>query len=573
MKVEQNLKSSQIRQIENRMGAKSGVQLTPAKNQPQFTGAFDIALRALDTNPAWGAVAVDLGFMVIPRTLTDFGRGANAGFETMRREGMGTTNHSAIPVYGALAGLAVATGVNKLYFANSGKIKANNIYADSESLDLIGKLYKAEVEAAKINPEINPVKSFLVKYFNSFEALSPSENSKYVGLEDVKHSAGDTAEEVAQLLFKEIENAKDNPAKDVLKTVKAKIVSALGGAENSFRIKVADGARQHTSRYSVDTIVDNAYKLAYSFTQENIKNTFLEGAQNIENAFIKSMKHMNIKRSLIGIGIGSAFGIAAQPFNMYLTKKKTGATGFVGGGEEDTSLKFKISKLAAGLAFFSGALATIGDPRKLIQNLQFKGINPTLNQFKFVYGITIFSRFLSARNNNELAETSVKDTLGFASWLILGNFVQKIVAQALDKDLVKKDGKGLINWITGSVLKSRDEVLHAALGKEKAFKDGKALNFSELIKLADPITKVKLRKLTIAQLINYAYTGLVLGVGIPKLNIYLTGRREAKKAAQKLALQPAQQQMSGANVSLTGSANNVVMKQANIEFMNKAGMV
>ena len=42
---------------------------------------------------------------------------------------------------------------------------------------------------------------------------------------------------------------------------------------------------------------------------------------------------MNVKRSLIGIGIASAFGISAQPLNMYLTKLKTGKSGFVGGGE------------------------------------------------------------------------------------------------------------------------------------------------------------------------------------------------------------------------------------------------
>ena len=100
----------------------------------------------------------------------------------------------------------------------------------------------------------------------------------------------------------------------------------------------------------------------------------------------------------------------------------------------------------------------------------------------------------------------------------------------MDKSLIKKDGNGFIKWITGSVLKTRDEVLHSALGK-KAFKDGKALKYSEMVKLADKPTLKKLRILSIAQIIGYAYSGLVLGVGIPKLNIFLTNRREAKKAA------------------------------------------
>ena len=75
------------------------------KNNPQFTGWVDTTLRFLDTNQAWGANAVDLGFMVLPRTATDFGRGPEAGFETMRRESMGTINDSAVGAYGTLAGL------------------------------------------------------------------------------------------------------------------------------------------------------------------------------------------------------------------------------------------------------------------------------------------------------------------------------------------------------------------------------------------------------------------------------------------------------------------------------------
>ena len=133
-----------------------------------------------------------------------------------------------------------------------------------------------------------------------------------------------------------------------------------------------------------------------------------------------------------------------------------------------------------------------------------------------------------------------------------------------------------MDWIRGSVLKSRDEILHESLdrlgAKAKAFKDGTALNYKELAKLADPLAKGKLRKIAIAKVINYAYTGLVLGIGIPKLNIYLTGRREARKAAEKAA-NASQQLASGANVPLTGSVDNMLIQKANAEFMSKAGMV
>ena len=571
MKVEENFKQLNIRQIQTKANSNVVVKNTPTYNQPSFTGVPDMVLRFLDTNPAWGADAVDLCFMVTPRTLTDFGRGKDAGIETMRREGMGTANHSSVPLYGALAGMAVAAGLNRMYFDSNSNIKANKIYADSETLDMMGKLYKAEVDAAKANPEAKPLREFLVKYFKNYEALSPTENGKYIKI------PAQEAESVADLLTSEIEKAPVKPAKDVIETAKARIISSLGGVENNFRIIAEEGAHQHTSRYTVDTIVDNAYKLGSAFTKDKVLETFTNMAEGTENAFIKAMKSMNVKRSLIGLGIASAIGVSAQPFNMYLTKKKTGNSGFVGGGEEDKSNAFKAKKAAVAGIFGAGVLSTImnpknffKNPKSLIQALQFKGFNPTINQFKFIYGVTIMSRFLSARNGNELSEASIKDTLGFASWLILGNFVQKLVAQALDKDLIKKDGEGVMKWITGSVLKSRDEVLHAALGK-KAFKDGKALPYNELTKLADKATKVKLRKLSIAQIVNYAYTGLVLGVGIPKLNIYLTGRREAKKAALAAKNNNSVQQVQNSNISSTGALKgDNMLNPANRQFLNNA---
>ncbi len=575
MKVEENFRQLSIKQIKpQNNNNKIVIKNTPSNKQTSFTGGIDMALRFLDTNPAWGADAVDLCFMVIPRTLTDFSRGPEAGVETMRREGMGTANHSSVPLYGALAGLAVASGINGLYFDSNSNIKANKIYADSETLDMMGKLYKTEVDAAKANSsEAKPIKEFLAKYFKNYEALSPVENGKYIKLPE------NEAESVAELLTKEIEKAPKNPAKDVISTAKAKIISALGGVENNLRIVAEDGAKPHTSRYTVDTIVDNAYKLGSAFSKDKVFETFTNMAEGTENAFVKAMKSMNVKRSLIGLGIASAVGVSAQPLNMYLTKLKTGKSGFVGGGEEDKSNTFKAKKAAVAGIFGAGVLSSIlnpkvlfKNPKALIQSLQFKGFNPTINQFKFIYGVTIMSRFLAARNDNELTEATIKDTLGFANWLILGNFVQKLAAQALDKDLIKKDGDGIMKWITGSVLKSRDEILHASLGK-KAFKDGKALPYNELVKLADKATKVKLRKLSIAQVINYAYTGLVLGVGIPKLNIYLTNRREAKKAAMAAQNNGMNNSKQSAEISSTGSLKNLesMLTPANREFLNNAG--
>ena len=556
MKVENDIRQLNIKQIQpvNRQTKGFTVrQQNTTKSNPSFTGGFDMFLRFLDTSPAWGACAVDFFCMVLPRTLTDFGRGTDAGMETARREGMGTTNHSLVGAYGALAGMLFATGLNSLYGLGKNDIKANSIFADAETVDLHGKIYNEKLKSGVDNP----LKEYLKETFRRYETLSPTENGKWVKITDEAD-----IEKLASTIEQEIRANSKKMSKEAFDNMKQKIISVVG-AENNFRIVAEEGEKLHTSRYSVDYIIENAYKLGKVFTKEKVTEAFQNSADTAQNLFLKALKTMNTKRSLLGIGIASAVGVSAQPLNMYLTKKKTGKSGFVGGGEEDKSAGFKFRKsLVAGL-FGAGVLATIGNPKNLVKDLQFKGFTPTIKQFKFIYGITIMSRFLSSRNDNELTESTIKDTLGFANWLILGNFVQKLVAQAIDKSLIKKNGHGVMDWIRGSALKTRDEVLHAGLG-EKAFKDGKALKFNEMLKIADKATKKQLRALTIAQLAGYAYSGIVLGRGIPKLNIYLTNKREAKKKAMleqqaQASQQNAQQNMqqpaktAAAPISSTGA--------------------
>ena len=525
MKVDSDFRQLNIKQIEPQKDSKKGF---PTKQQfnyqtnPSFTGGADLFLRFLDTNQAWGANAVDLFCMVLPRTLTDFGRGPDAGIETLRREGMGTANHSMVGVYGTLAGLALATGINGIYKFGKDDVKASSIFADAETMDMQGSSWN---NVLKQNKE-NPLHEHLTNVLKNYEALSPTENGKWVKFKD------NDIEEVVNILEKEIQSNTPKINKDALSNARTRLISSIG-VENNLRIIAEEGQKAHTSRYTVDSILENTYKLGKVFTKDKVKEAFMNSSDIAENAFLKAMKSMNVKRSLLGIGMASLVGISAQPLNMYLTKKKTGKSGFVGGGAEDKSTGFKIKKSLVALLFGGGVLATIGKPKELIKNLQFKGFTPTIKQFKFIYGITIMSRFLSSRNDNELRESTIKDTLGFASWLILGNFVQKLVAQSMDKSLIKKDGEGAMNWIKNSVLKSRDEVLHAALG-EKVFKDGKALSFKEMVKAlpANSPARKQLKILSIAQLAGYAYSALALGFGIPRLNIFITNKIEAKKAAK-----------------------------------------
>ena len=255
------------------------------------------------------------------------------------------------------------------------------------------------------------------------------------------------------------------------------------------------------------------------------------------------LKSTNLKRAAAGIAIASAIGMSTQPLNIYLTKKKTGSDGFVGveGRKKDKSLEFKAMKVGVAGVFAALIKKCLNCSFKDIpKKIQFKGFTPTVEQLMVVYGLTIISRFMAARDKDELRECAVKDFLGYTNLLVLGSAVAKLTGKLLDKDLLNVDPlkKGLFN----ASLKTRDEVLHEGLKRlEPTFspiKEGKALTFRELIEKAKSTSggrdiMRKIIKLNIAQCAGFAYAGLVVGFGVPKLNIWMTNYLDKKKKAKK----------------------------------------
>lgn len=547
------------------------------KERPQFTGFTDYAtlgLRFLDTNQAWGANAVDLGSMVIPRTAVDMAnRGPAAGMETGRREASGTINHSLVGVYGTLAGLLLATSLNSKY-----GIKAHKLFIDDDTLELLGKAWDKQVKAGNANP----LDAYLKDVFKNAETR--------VG-EEWKSIPEDKINDIVKR-YSEAIKAQDAPttiSKD-LKAYAKSVIMGSTGSENSFRL----AKNQETN--SISNILDNIYNASRTFVNKKVSDTFKASSDINSNAFIKALKHMNLRRSMLGIGIASAVGMSIQPLNIYITKKKTGSDGFVGveGREKDNSKGFKVMKAAAAAIFGTGIIATIGTKgglKGLAKKIQFKGLIPTLDQFKFIYGVTIMSRFAVARDKDELRESIVKDTLGFFNWLILGNFVAKMTANAMDQNLLnyseKEHGKGFFNKILKAPMVTRDEVLHRGLKAAgiDTIENGKALTFKQMLsklndsKVSSAIrkeTKGKMRALSIAQVAGYLYSGLVLGVGIPKLNIYMTNKSEAKRKARlaeekakKSASEPAQQvPTQQTNIDL-GAQYKSMMKPESKAFLGK----
>ncbi len=479
-------------------------------------------LRALNNSPAIGACAVDLCSMVIPRTVIEAkNRGPQSGIETAFREGASCVIHACVGLIGLGAAALLSGKFNKQY-----GIKAQNIFASGDTIRNMSALWQ---NAGGQSKEFFDGFVKNIKGLNGTEWRTVSEGVK----DEVVENLVSLAEKTKQI---SASAAADKPklikeAKELKSLILSKLTKDTGAAA-SFKLNPAGNAKGISS--SLSELVDNAVSISNSLkgrTKESVPS------------FVKALTKNKTASTLLGLGICAALCMSVQPLNRYLTKKRTGQDGFVGvdSKQGDNSKGFKTAKTVAGIAFPAFAISTIGNPKNLISNVQFNSKVPTINQFKLLYGLTIGSRFLSSRDSNELREAVIKDTLGYTNWLILGGMVSKLTARALGgKELInnpvvqdggKKGIKYAAQWLTKASVKSFDEVLLP--NAKEIVKDGKLKKFSELFKNADAATKSKIFKIAGSQVAGYLYSGLVLGVGIAKLNIFITKQVNARRKAAK----------------------------------------
>lgn len=531
-------------------------QNSKKQDNPSFKGPVDLAVQAgtqtlnfLNTSPAIGACFVDFFSMVMPRTLVDFSRSKDAGMETGFREGAGTLNHAVAGIVGLGAGYAVSAAFNK---ANG--IKSHLIFADGNTLDALTHLTKQSETTSGYSAE-----KYWDSYFRSIEGLNTT--SEITNGETVwKKLSEETITKAKQTMLDAGEEVYKTPGKTMAKV--KEIIIGETGAGSTYRMSTPKGNIEG----SLESITSSAFsfrkavadKLSKLSKEMKVDVTKIE---NIEK-FVQGIKNKKAATVVAGLSVPLAIGMSAQPINRYLTKKRTGSDGFVGveGREPDHSNGFKFAKIALGLAMGSVMISTIlKKPTELYTNikkagpeilskLQYKGMVPTIEQFKFIYGMTIMSRIFAARDKNEMRESGIKDSLGFANWLILGGFVSKLAAKAFKKGTVNYNeavhGKGLWNYITKSVEKTHEEILYPVLKKmgiSSFDKQGKTLPFRKLMKIMmekakgtefevlAKETSSRLKYKNYAQLLGYIYSGVVLGVGIPKLNIAITNYFEGKK--------------------------------------------
>ena len=517
--------------------------------KPAFKGVWNSTLKFLADEPVWGATLIDVGAMVVPRTWTDMKkRGFNAGFETGFRESESSANDAFVGLYGVAAGTLIATAINKKY-----GVKANKIFASTDA----SNVYTAKWDKHKGN-----INNYVKDIVDNIEAYNPNSSSAdargYVKI----------PKEYKQSIIKDLKFVAEGDSStmhdrwnSVQKRISANMLDATG-VEDGLRLIHKEGGVEKSTVSNTKTMFENFYHMTKAFKSDKV-------AENTSK-FLADYHKFGKSRTAIGIAIAGLFAVIAQPLNVYLSKKRTGSDGFVGveGRKKDNSFGFKALKLASGVGMIAIALATMGALPKNIKNIkqipnlfleknQYKGKNPTINQFKTIFGLAITSRLLTSRDRDEYREVVTKDVLGYFNWLILGNIFNKLIihkfqakgANMLKRAPIDKNAgfwKRTVNFLNSSIA-THSEVIVDGLKKEKNLTslikpDGKVMTFNEMFKALPKGGQARknVRLLNWAQLGGYAYSALVLGIGIPNLNIYLTNLSDKRKKAKLARLAQAQ---------------------------------
>lgn len=501
------------------------------KKNTSFNGPLDGAITqsliAIDTNPMANAALVDIFSMVIPRTYVDTKeRNKYAGAETLFRELTGT-------FIVCLSSGILAKGISHLYnrFVEP-EVKVNpNSWVSNDSLNLLNhswsKSQNSEKYVSNILSNLSGVDGRKISTWEStnWKSVEWFDNSKWNKLSwndakfnNIQEKLKDK-EQIIKTLGEIIDNKNIDPkdSKQILNIIEHRISNALK-VGNSVNIKLDDK--------ELGTSLHNLLRDTYDLG----KNVFNNKSINIESA-ISKLTNMNKVKTLGALTAASVLGLTNQYINRQITKKRTGSDAFVGevdyhnvignknkGKKNENKAKlWGLKALAsAGIIGLAAFVMKIKNPKDFIKKLEFTSAITSGNAIKTVYTATLVGRFLAAKNETELRESTTRDYLGFLNWLVFGGFVAKGVANLLDKGQnnlfnIHKEGKGLKHWLNDISLKSHAEI--AAKGADLA--------------------KKNIWKLNIAHISGLLYSTLALGVLLPLLNITIT-KNQHKKSQNKL---------------------------------------
>ena len=474
-------------------------------NTPKFTaslGGLSNALYTLNNNDMLNASFVDVFAMDTPRTIVETkNRGKQAGIEMGFREYTGTfIAEFSAAVFAVLISKFISKKLNPEVKVNSGSWITNN------GLKVFSDIY---------NKSDKTPYGYVKNVINSMSGIVGSKTKNFTDIGSNK-----TKSVIDKLTNLITDKSLDKKAsKKALTQIQDEIINLLG-ADNSVTIKSGKNEVTSNLTHTLRDIVDSG------------KNIFFTESKQNSNNILSKLKTMNKLRIGIAIPLSMGLAITNQYLNRYLTKKRTGIDNFVGENGYESNVASKNEKqkekglllkkiISAGIfVLMLTKVMGIKKPVDLVKKLEFDGPATSGNAIKTIYGTLILGRIFASKDSTELRETNVRDYLGFLNWLVLGGFVAKGIGQILDPKQtnlfnISKQGKGISHWLKDISLKSQKEII--AQGGN---------------------VKTNLLKLNIAQMSGILYSAIMLGVLLPKLNIWMTKGKNVNRIEEQNSQKP-----------------------------------
>lgn len=478
-------------EIKNINNNYNNINNTQRLNFKSSMGLVSKTLYTLSNNDMLNASFVDVFAMDTPRTIIETKqRGKEAGIEMGFREYTGTfIAEFSSAVFAILVSKFISKKIQPETKVNSSSWITNN------GLNVYSEIY----EKSDKTPH-----SYVKNVLDSMTGLVGDKRKSFADMDKEKKFS--VVESLVDIINNKALNKKEKTKS--LNKVQDNIINLLG-ADNNITIKSKNHEVSSNLSHALRDIVDSG------------QNIFFAKSSNSEK-IVSKLKKMNNLRIGIAIPLSMGLAITNQYINRLWTKKRTGIDNFVGENDYQNNVQTKKEKkkekglglkkvLSAGLfVLMLSKVMGVKKPIDFVKKLEFDGPATSGNAIKTIYGTLILGRIFASKDSTELRETNVRDYLGFLNWLVLGGFVSKGVGQIFDpkqKELfnISKKGKGVKHWLQDISLKSQKEII-AQGGNVKS----------------------NLRKLNIAQTAGVVYSAVMLGMLLPKLNIWMTRGKWSK---------------------------------------------
>jgi len=498
-------------------------------------------------NPAFSTGLTDVVGMVTPRTAIDAHRNKFAAIETFRREISGTINNNVLPGFVAFA---VAAAIQPAM-----KVKTT-IWANSETMDVLNAAWdSAKDENGK------KTEDYVRKVFCSIEGRDGEKWNKFSQenwdelLNKIKDDKNIHLTDPVKKMTELIKNPdlSRKQVKEGLKEVQDSIGAVIKARED-IKVNVDKKELNTTLEYLVRDTRDMGVHVFNKYAGK-------ESGMTINKA-ISRLKTSNKIKAAIPLAILCTLDFSTQYLNRKKTNKDTGRKGFVGYadfGHNDCEVKDPKEKEKLKLRKLMGLGALVGLNLLFMgKKLEFKNIYPSLDQIKLLYSTTVAGRIVASDDKNELRETCTRDFFSYLNWLVLGNFVTKGIVWSKDTN------KSMFNFGTRKDKQITYKSIHDETNPLRRFWDwshGTSIKtHSEILdmersKTIDAVSKAKkLKLLNTAIGAGLVYSTVMLGIGVPILNMYLTN----KKRTQELAAQKLTQNNTNSDIKSSNNLNSKI---------------